>query len=363
VVRTPTDPSRFNGTVVVEWLNVSGGGDGAVDSIYLSPELERAGFAWVGVSAQAVGIDQLRQMDPARYGSLTDPGDQFSYDIYTQAARALIVGGVSPSPLAPLHPKRLLAVGESQSALFLTTYIDAIQPLYHVFDGFLVHSRAGGAVPVPGGSPSGGTLAGAVRIRSDIGVPVLTMITETDESFGQYYRARQPDTRDIRLWDVAGASHADSYVVAPSELGTLRCTSLDEAPSHFVFEAALSAVNDWMRSGTPPPPAPRMDVAEVNGTPTVQDDSSGTAIGGIRGPWERVPVAAYSGKAPAGAPGFCVLFGTTHPFTVAQLRAMYGSRSRYLAAYAKATDQDIKAGYLLPADKAQVLGFADRVRF
>jgi hypothetical protein len=363
VVRTPTDPSRFNGTVVVEWLNVSGGGDGAVDSIYLSPELERAGFAWVGVSAQAVGIDQLRQKDPARYGSLTDPGDQYSYDIYTQAARALMVGDASPSPLSPLHPKRLLAVGESQSALFLTTYIDAIQPLYRVFDGFLVHSRAGGAVPIPGGAPSGGTLGGAVRIRRDIGVPVLTMITETDESFGQYYRARQPDTRDIRLWDVAGASHADSYIVAPSELGSLRCTSLNEAPSHFVFEAALSAANDWMRSATPPPPAPRMDVAAVNGTPTVQDDSSGTAIGGIQGPWERIPVAASSGKAPAGAPGFCVLFGTTHPFTVAQLRAMYGSRARYLEAYAKATDQDIKAGYLLPADKAQVLAFADRVRF
>jgi len=363
VVRTPADASRFNGTVVVEWLNVTGGGDGAVDSIYLSPELERAGFAWVGVSAQAVGIDQLRQKDPARYGSLSDPGDQFSYDIYTQAARALIVGDSSPSPLAPLHPKRLLAVGESQSALYLTTYVDAVQPLYRVFDGFLVHSRAGGAVPIAGGAPSGGTFGGAVRIRTDIGVPVLTMITETDESFGQYYRARQPDTRSIRLWDVAGASHADSYIVAPSELGSLGCSSVDEAPSHFVFEAALSAVNDWMRTGTPPPPAPRMDVAEVNGTPTVQDDGSGTAIGGIQGPWERVPVAAYSGKAPAGGPGFCLLFGTTHPFTLAQLRAMYGSRARYLEAYAKATDRDIKAGYLLPADKTLALDFADQVRF
>ena len=61
----------------MEWLNVSGGGDGAVDSVYLSPELERAGFAWVGISAQQVGIDNLRQKDPARYGSLMDPGDQY----------------------------------------------------------------------------------------------------------------------------------------------------------------------------------------------------------------------------------------------------------------------------------------------
>jgi hypothetical protein len=151
--------------------------------------------------------------------------------------------------------------------------------------------------------------------------------------------------------------------VAPSELGSLGCTSLDQAPSHFIFEAALSAVNEWMRSGTPPPSAPRMDVQEVNGTPTVQFDSQGTAIGGIQGPWERVPVAAYSGKAPAGAPGFCVLFGTTHPFSPAQLDALYGSKSHYLEAYTKATNEDIKAGYILPADKAQVLAFAEQAQF
>jgi hypothetical protein len=362
VVRTPSNPSRFNGTVVVEWLNVSGGGDAAVDSVYLSPELERAGFAWVGVSVQSVGIDQLRQKDPARYSSLADPGDQFSFDIYTQAARALLVGG-SSNPLAPLHPKRLLAVGESQSAIFLTTYIDAIQPLYRVFDGFLVHSRSGGAIPIPGGAPSGGILGGAVRIRTDIGVPVLMMITETDESFGQYYRARQPDDRFIRLWDVAGASHADSYIVASAEFRSLGCTSIDEAPSHFVFEAALSALNHWVQSGTPPPSAPRMAVHDVHGMPTVQDNGSGSAIGGIEGPWERVPVAAYSGKAPAGSPGFCILFGTTNPLTAAQLRAKYGSKAHYLEVYTRATDEDIKAGYILPADRAKVLAFADEVQF
>jgi Alpha/beta hydrolase domain len=362
VVRTPTEPARFNGTVVVEWLNVSGGGDGAVDSVYLSPELERAGFAWVGVSVQAVGVDNLRQKDPARYGSLTDPGDQYSYDIFSQVGRALIASGPA-NPLAPLHPTRLLAVGESQSAIYLTTYIDAVQPISHVFDGFLVHSRAGGAAPVPGGSPSGNMLAGSVRIRSDIGVPVLMMITETDEMFGRYYLARQPDSRFVRLWDIAGASHADTYIVAPAELQSLGCTSIDEAPSHFVFEAALSAVDAWIRSGKPPASAPRMDVSVADGSPAVRYDSNGTAIGGIQGPWEQVPVAAYSGQAPDGAPGFCVLFGSTRPFAATELAAHYGTEANYLGAYRRATDEDIRNGFILPADRAQVLAFAEQVSF
>jgi hypothetical protein len=189
------------------------------------------------------------------------------------------------------------------------------------------------------------------------------MITETDEIFGQYYRARQPDTQSIRLWDVAGASHADTYIVAGSEFKALGCTSIDQAPSHFIFEAALYAVNAWMRTGTPPPAAPRMAVQEVNGTPTVQTNSHGTAIGGIQGPWEQVPVAAYTGKAPSGSPGTCVLFGATQPFSTAQLAALYGSKAKYLKEYAKATDDDIKAGYILPADKADVLAFAQQVLF
>ena len=46
----------------------------------------------------------------------------------------------------------MLAVGESQSAYALTTYVNVVQPEAAVFDGLLVHSRGGAALPlgVPG---------------------------------------------------------------------------------------------------------------------------------------------------------------------------------------------------------------------
>ncbi len=56
LVRRPSDPARFNGTVVVEWMNVSAG-ESAPDWDFLNPELMRDGYAWVGVSAQALGVD------------------------------------------------------------------------------------------------------------------------------------------------------------------------------------------------------------------------------------------------------------------------------------------------------------------
>ena len=42
----------------------------------------------------------------------------------------------------------------------------------------------------------------------------------------------------------------------------------------------------------------------------------------------------------------------------AKVAKSHGTKSPYLKAYTRATDEDIKAGYILPADKAQVLAFA-----
>ena len=54
----------------------------------------------------------LKGWDPERYGTLDHPGDDFSFDIYTQAARA-----VGPATLGGLAPEKLVASGGSQSAM------------------------------------------------------------------------------------------------------------------------------------------------------------------------------------------------------------------------------------------------------
>src|SRR5262249_60387348 len=105
-----------------------GGSVAAPDWASTHTRLLRAGFAWVGVSAQYIGVSggppldrhlALKEVDPVRYGPLVHPGDMYSYDMFSQAglaARAL---------LAYLRPKQLIAVGQSQSAARLVTYIDA----------------------------------------------------------------------------------------------------------------------------------------------------------------------------------------------------------------------------------------------
>jgi Alpha/beta hydrolase domain len=162
VVLKPTDPTRFNGTVLVEWLNVSGGIDAPALWMMAHREILRAGYAYVAVSAQRVGVDggesllgvdmSLKSQDPARYGSLQHPGDALSYDIFSQTGE--LARNVAPDV------KHVVAVGESQSAMFLTTYINAVDPLARVYDGFLVHSRFGSAAPLDGVSVFDESLTG-----------------------------------------------------------------------------------------------------------------------------------------------------------------------------------------------------------
>ena len=79
LVRRPADAHKFNGVVVVEWLNVTALQEDAADFMQMQEEILRRGYAWVGVGAQASGVNSvlgLKAWDPSRYGSLVHPGDR-----------------------------------------------------------------------------------------------------------------------------------------------------------------------------------------------------------------------------------------------------------------------------------------------
>jgi hypothetical protein len=380
VVRRPADASDRNGTVVVEWLNVSGGLDAQPDFSYMADELIRGGYTWVGVSAQLIGVQGgeaavsvagaptggLRAADPERYGSLTHPGDAYAYDIYTQVGRALrSPAGVEA--LGGVEPARLLAVGESQSAFMLTTYVNGVQPLAGVYDGFLIHSRGGSAAPL--GEPDkgldiAGSIAGSpTRIRTDGSAPVLVVETETDVlSVLNYFPARQPDSDRFRLWEIAGTAHADAYLIGPLA-DSLDCgAAINAGPHHFVVKSALRHLDAWVRDGEAPPEAARLEVHDAGTSPVFVRDEDGNARGGIRTPQLDVPVATLSGEPAGAATTICLLLGSTIPLPEERLAARYETRADYLAAYTAAADAAIEAGFVLADDRDALLADAEPER-
>jgi hypothetical protein len=75
---------------------------------------------------------------------------------------------------------------------------------------------------------------------------------------------------------------------------------------------------------------------------TVARDELGIAKGGLRTPIVEAPLAANVGD-DTNSPGFCRVFGHTHPFDAATLAKLYPKGSTdYVAAFDNATDQAVK---------------------
>ncbi len=395
VVVRPADPKTFNGTVAVEWLNVTGGLDVGPDWNYSHREMLRSGYAYVGVSAQKVGVEggqslggagmPLKKANPARYGSLSHPGDAFAFDIFSQAGRAVRSGQV----LGPLKARRILATGESQSAVFMTTYVDAIDPIARVYDGFYIHSRFGGAPAPEQASMRGGPNArgpSGVKMRPDLRVPVMTLISETDligSNLSGFWTAQQPDNDKLRIWEMPGTAHVDNYMFfiagfdngalpmdkiaklwAPTGelLGAKMARPVNAAPQHhYVAMAALAQLDRWVRTGRAPPKAPRMEIAmseKAGEAPKLVLDANGNTKGGIRTPWVDAPTQKLSGFGNTGGP-FGFLVGTTEPFDAAKLKSLYpGGKDDYLKTFNAALTHSVKAGFILPADRVEIRALA-----
>jgi hypothetical protein len=386
LVYRPTDPKKFSGTVVVEWLNVSGGVDANPDWTQGHVELIREGVAWVGVSAQYVGVEggtalvgigiSLPLKSFRRYKSLHHPGDSFSYDMFSQAGQA-VRSPSGPNPLGTLKPKRVIAIGESQSAFRLVNYVDGIHPITHLYDGYFIHSRGGFDITPLSESPQPAIGApGTAEIRADIDVPVLTFEIETDVTFLNYFPATQNDAKHFRLWEVAGTAHYDTYglgvgatdvgtsraVAAPLletsvEGGLIKCVApINSGPQHYVVDAALSALFRWVRTGKAPHSAPRLDASA--GPPiALNRDARGNALGGIRTPEVDVPIGTFTGEQTGTL--ICEIFGTTTLFDDATLKSLYPTHKAFTKAYARSLKRATKKGWLVKPDAKLIQEWAE----
>lgn len=343
LVRRPLDPTRFNGVVVVEWVNVTGGDNVDAHWVISREYLTREGYAWVGVSAQRVGVhgepSGLIAWSPARYGTLdvtaggTVTDDSLAYDIFSQAGRA--VRG-RPELLGGLRPEVLLGVGLSQSASRLVPYYNAIQPLHGVYDGFM---------------PSVGDRG---PFRTDVPAKVLRLDTETEVVLN--WVRRQPDSDTYRGWEIAGGSHIDYWFATfrqpylaregmPSSALECARTPFSRVDSKVVYNAGYQHLVEWVRGGAPPPVAPPIQ--------TTPRDANGLARGGIRLAAVDAPTATNTGEN-AGA-GVCYMLGSHEPFSAAQFAALYPTHDAYVQAVREVTARNVRDGFVLPADADEIV--------
>jgi len=345
VVRRPRDPAKFSGIVYQEWLNVSGMMDVAVMWGTSREYLMREGHVHVSVSAQLNGIGTLQSYDAERYASLNHPGDQASDAIFSQAAMA--IRSQTKTVLGPCMPvQKVYAVGQSQSAMRLSSYVTASQPTYKIFDGFLIHS-------------------GPQPASDDPGLPVMVIHTMTE---GNCSPGEGPN---MVCWAVAGATHNDARIMEREidEVGScfglteppFKCLNpMNEFPAWRAYNAALDWLNRWVRDGKRPPAGDPF----VGSPPLSEVDQYGNALGGVRLPDIDVPIATHNDQNAALNPldflGLlaCGLSGNSVYFSESELLKIYPTHEEYVKKYTAAADETLKKGYLLKADYNEAIAQA-----
>ena len=388
IVRRPVSAGRFNGVVLVEWLNVTSGYN--LDALWLLQQdhLMREGYAYVGVSVQRVGVQgapadpahptSLTLWSPVRYGTLdvtasgrfvaannggVNASDALSFDIMAQAGQA-VKHPAGVDPLGGLPGNRIvLASGVSQSEGFLASYYNSVHARDPVYDAFFLYL----------GISRGAYGAFRLPLRADLPTKVFKVNTENDVALLGEYTIRQPDSATLRTWEIAGASHvgfdprglrgallARDNISPASLAGCTLGPPLSHVPSSRALDAALDHTVRWVVAGTAPPSAPRIQLTSDPPVPPppptpftpppapVARDADGNALGGLRLSQHAVPTATNTGVN-AGA-GFCILFGTNVPFSDVRMSQLYRNHGAYVSRVVHATNDNLKAGYLVPAD-------------
>jgi hypothetical protein len=373
LVYRPADPTAFNGTAVVCWNNVTAGyelffGEG--------PEVLAGGYAYVCASVQKVGVhgfeddpQGLVAWDAERYGDLSIPTDDASYDIFSQIARAVGPGRDGAiDPMGGLEVKTVIGLGASQSAGRLSTYVNAVHPLLaaqgaRAFDGYILQIYFGGGAlieasdrPIPFDPAAPRPVArGQNLIRDDLDVPAMIVNTELEAI--SCFRVRQPDTGSFRTWEAAGLTHVSFQAQAirnekfKRDFGAAPPAASQEMNRIYIqpyYDAALHHMHRWANGGAPPPSQPLIDFTSEG---EAIRDESGIAKGGIRMPQVDAPVAVNS-SIPVTDDFAGRLRGSNKPFGAAKLDALYGDEATYLARFRQAAEAAVKAGVLLARDVA-----------
>jgi hypothetical protein len=311
-------------------------------------------------------------------------------------------GGVAGTP-NPLRGAidRVLASGKSQSGRFLKTYLfNGFNQVNgrRVVDGMHIFVSGAGMLPILtssiGPASSGdkapsfadpefrgvnegpftiGEIVAAVEKRGEVAPRILMVSSTTDYLSLRASLGRtgvggtedQPLPANVRMYDIAGASHV---VLPKAPACTLPLARLDWAP---VSRATLLALDRWVGRNAEPPASKLMPLeptvdADVLAAPKYlptaivqrpKRDADGNVVGGVRLPDMEAPLGVHAAQQEPKSFS-CALAGAFLPFTQAQIAARYKGRDDYVNRIRIAARALRKEDFLLPDDVAVIIAAA-----
>jgi hypothetical protein len=384
LVRRPRNQANASGLVQVEPLHPDL--DSALVWNAIHPWLLRGNHTWMGVTVFTPVAQQLREIDPERYGGIDIPQDGMQYDVLAAAIRALRAGELGAAGV-----EQVILAGMSATGSFCRVVLqDGFQLRWaradgrRLIDGFVIGISSGGA----GAAGSPPLSPGDVELPADDPRRTITardaiafeVLSETEaETHELVTRPDSDDDNDrYRLYEVAGTAHIEARASVLTNLqqfersgGVRPAFDVRERRSDARYDlylrGAFDAMYRWLTDGVVPPRAERF--RHRAGTEELERDDDGNVLGGVRTPWVTVPTAAYAPHSTASEESepppewmpfsrpemLARLVGSMHPFSLAELRRRYGTREAYLDRFAEAVRAEVAHGLLLEPDAAELL--------
>ena len=314
----------------------------------------------------------------------------------------------NPNPLRGAV-RRMLLSGKSQSGRFVKSFLFNgfnRAGARRVFDGMQVFVSGPASLPImqtTAGPESSSTafptfenpeanedplmsiadLVAAVLARGEA-PPVILVVDSTTDYFsrraslartGFSGRADQPLPPNVRIYDIAGASHV--LVAKAPATCALPPGHLDWTP---VSRALLLRLHAWVAEDVPPPPSKLMPLepaapGEAVRAPTrfsdaviqvPKRDEDGNAIGGVRLPDIVAPLGTHGGLNEPKTRA-CMLVGAYRPFAMTKqeressgdkrlsIAERYRDRNDYVNRIRIAAGELMREGFLLPTDAAVII--------
>ena len=300
------------------------------------------------------------------------PSNDVAWDVLAQVGAAIRKGGAQ-SPLPGLDPKHLYMAGYSQSGVDTAGFAIGLAKHYGtpagkpMFDGYFPAAQAASATPLKAGTsvlpkfeypvwPAVGVpvvnledQSGVMGFTAELPADAQATLGQKDYTNVSSASMRRADSDkkgdQYRLYEVAGMPHAPGGGGCEGPPSTFPVTA--------VTRGTFALLNRWVETGQKPPRAPR-----------VEDGRDRQELQG-RGRPERQrprrrPVAVPRRRARplrrAGArPDHLRARGPRGAARRAALAKAYPSVDAYMKKFTKGLDAMIKAGYIIPPDRAQLI--------
>lgn len=405
VIRTPKEPAKASGNVVVEIINPTSFMEIERMWILGYEKFMRDGDIYVGITSKPNTIAKMTEFDKERYGCLSWPNpsenEPFSFTMEEIRKKGLLPDidihyepGLFWDMLTdlawmlrsdePMNPVRsfdhsyLYLTGWSQSACYLFRYVnsfayrDEVKRDGKVFDGYLAGGGVRNLIIPVNQYESAMNYDFRLKRIEHVEEPYISVQTESENGRWDAFRTKRMDSDYphflYREYEVTGASHDTmfsyvNYYQNDEDLKRINHLPVyvgkheegNDYPSQFLFAGAFRNLFRWVREGAGPNSCERIPVDEYGRN---RKDVFGNTKGGLRTCLLNYPTGRYhitstiepgqSFLDPASTKD--PLFGYQEAFSPSFLKELYGSLAHYEELCREDTREQISRGFLCRED-------------